>query len=99
MFSCEFCEISKNTFFTEHPWTTASKQTFLRIFRGLLLSILQSGNSRSHHYAQLGNALQKHFFAYSALIMGTLKGSTGRFFNFSAISQNFTGGSTGLDLP
>ena len=28
--------------------------------------------SRSNHYAQLGNALQKHFFAYSALIMGTL---------------------------
>ena len=29
--------------------------------------------SQSHHYAQLGNALQKHFFAYSTLIMGTLK--------------------------
>ena len=25
MFSCEFCEISKNTFFTEHLRTTASK--------------------------------------------------------------------------
>ena len=25
MFSCEICEISKNTFFTEHLWTTASK--------------------------------------------------------------------------
>ena len=24
MFSCEFCEISKNTFFTEHLQTTAS---------------------------------------------------------------------------
>ena len=24
MFFCEFCEISKNTFFTEHLWTTAS---------------------------------------------------------------------------
>ena len=23
-FSCEFCEITKNTFFTEHLWTTAS---------------------------------------------------------------------------
>ena len=23
-FSCEFCEISKNTFFTEYLWTTAS---------------------------------------------------------------------------
>ena len=24
VFSCEFCKISKNTFFTEHFWTTAS---------------------------------------------------------------------------
>ena len=24
VFSCEFCEISKNTFFTEHRWATAS---------------------------------------------------------------------------
>ena len=32
-----------------------------------------------------------HFFAYPALIMDTLKGSTGRFFNFSAQSQNFKG--------
>ena len=24
IFSCEFCEISKNTFFTEHLWTIAS---------------------------------------------------------------------------
>ena len=26
VFSCEFCEISKNTFFTEHLWTTASNK-------------------------------------------------------------------------
>ena len=25
MFSCEFCEISYNTFFTEHLWATASQ--------------------------------------------------------------------------
>ena len=25
VFSCEFCEISKNTFFTEHLWTNASE--------------------------------------------------------------------------
>ena len=36
MFSCEFCEISKNTFFTEHIWATASgfyseKQQFKRL--------------------------------------------------------------------
>ena len=28
VFSCEFCEIFKNTFFTEHLWTTASKGYF-----------------------------------------------------------------------
>ena len=27
VFSCEFCEISKNTFFTEHLQTTASDET------------------------------------------------------------------------
>ena len=25
VFSCEFCETSKSTFFTEHLWTTASR--------------------------------------------------------------------------
>ena len=25
VFTCEFCEISKNTFLTEHLWMTASK--------------------------------------------------------------------------
>ena len=29
VFSYEFCEISKNTFFTEHAWTTASYLTNL----------------------------------------------------------------------
>ena len=33
VFSCEFCETSKNTFFTEHLWTTASemKNTYLKV--------------------------------------------------------------------
>ena len=31
MFSCEFCEISKNTF-TEHLWETASKKTETVLF-------------------------------------------------------------------
>ena len=38
LFSYEFCEISKNTFFTEHLWATASKtskiQTFATIVNG-----------------------------------------------------------------
>ena len=32
--------------------------------------------SWSHNNGQLGNALQKHCFAFSVLIVGTLKGST-----------------------
>ena len=35
MFSSEFCEISENTFFTEHLWTTASLNTPLIIFLSL----------------------------------------------------------------
>ena len=31
MISCEFCEISKKTFFTEHLWTTASGLDWLLI--------------------------------------------------------------------
>lgn len=54
-------------------------------------------NSWSQHYDQLGNALQKHFFEYSGLVMRTLKGSTGQFFDFSA--KSFTGDSTGPDFP
>ena len=39
------------------------------------------------------------FFENSALIMDTLKGSTGLFFSFSTQRQNFTGGPTGPDFP
>ena len=31
MFSREFCEISKNTFFTEHLWATDSVQIYFDI--------------------------------------------------------------------
>ena len=32
VFSCEFYEISKNTFFTEHLWTTASRYMMDEVF-------------------------------------------------------------------
>ena len=32
VFSCEFREISKNTFFTEHLWVTASVLKFGRLY-------------------------------------------------------------------
>ena len=49
-------------------------------FLNFMILYHQNWWSRSHHYAQLGYALQKHTFAYSSLIMITLKGSTSRFF-------------------
>ena len=29
VFSCQFCQISKNIFFTEHSWTTASEHNLI----------------------------------------------------------------------
>ena len=39
VFSCEFCEIFKNTFFTEYLWTTAS--IIIWIFTEICLVILR----------------------------------------------------------
>ena len=42
MFSCELCEISKNTFFTEHLWTTASENgEYQKIRIGVLKQVLK----------------------------------------------------------
>ena len=35
MFSCEFCEFSKDTFFIEQLWTAASTYGFLMISGGI----------------------------------------------------------------
>ena len=34
MFSCEFCKISKKTFFTEYLWVTAYKKTIIDVWQG-----------------------------------------------------------------
>ena len=47
LFSCEFCEISKNTFFTEPPWTTASvvlQSTVAVLFSRIRTRIVQAQN-------------------------------------------------------
>ena len=78
------------------------KKISIRSIRELLLANISFcrkdivGHTQS---CSVGKWPQKTFFAYSALIMSTLKGFTGRFFSFSAQSQNFMGGSTGPDLP
>ena len=37
VFSCKFCEISKNTFFTEHLWATASGKVLQAQLSGVVL--------------------------------------------------------------
>ena len=40
VFSCEFCEISKKSFLTEHLWATASGKTlFYRTFQSVLVPL------------------------------------------------------------
>ena len=39
VFSCEYCETSKNTFFTKHLWTTASKVSKTHLFALMTKSI------------------------------------------------------------
>ena len=40
VFYCEFCEISKNTFFTEHLWATASVFAVLSLLFTFLLTVV-----------------------------------------------------------
>ena len=40
VFSCEFCKISKNIYFTEHHRTAASKQIIIVLFRFTIYSYL-----------------------------------------------------------
>ena len=40
VFSCEFCEISKNIFLTEHLWTTASVTSMFKYEREIYHVIL-----------------------------------------------------------
>ena len=47
MFSCEFCGISKNTFFSEHLWETASlylTKTFMKDIQAFLSDKDWNGN-------------------------------------------------------
>ena len=48
VFSCEFCEISKNTFFAEHLWATASEQFKMKLKKtlGQLMTSTTKGASR-----------------------------------------------------
>ena len=47
MFSCEFCDISKNTFFTEHFWKTASEYIVMAVV------MIETGNNFSNEIIKL----------------------------------------------
>ena len=53
VFSCEFCEISKNTFFTEHLWTTAS---------GIMITIYDSFHNIIYLMLEVFFVEQKVFY-------------------------------------
>ena len=42
LFSCKFCKISKNTFFTEHLWVIASEKplVYLRLWEIFMVGLL-----------------------------------------------------------
>ena len=46
VFSCKFCEISKNTFFTEHHWETAS--SVLIVLLKVSLQLHDVGKKKHH---------------------------------------------------
>ena len=49
MFSCEFCQISKNTFFTEHLWATASILREGRRLKQIEISIISKLHNESNN--------------------------------------------------
>ena len=73
--------------------------TFNNVNKTFTLKTPTSCKIVSHTFMLSREMASKNIFAYSALIMGTLRGAICRIFNFSAQSQNFIEGWTGLDLP
>ena len=67
VFSCEFCEISKNTFLTEHLWTTAS----------VLYGVYPTATLQKHLLLEIDcdkhYRLSKHFIKFPRTSSGTAK--------------------------
>ena len=72
MFSCECCEISKNTFFKEHLWATASKQVTvslqcLQTTISLISSCRRTGETILSNYWQNPKITAAvHYFNYNS---------------------------------
>ena len=72
MFSCEFCEISNNNFFTEHLWVIASKQVTvpmqcLQTAKSLISSCRRTGETIMSNYLQNSKITATvHYFHYNS---------------------------------
>ena len=66
MFFCEFCKISKNTFFTEHLWATASEQVTVSL-QCLQMAKWRTGETIFSNYWQKPKITATvHYFHYNS---------------------------------
>ena len=72
MFFCEFCEISKNTFFTEHLWATASEQVTVSL-QCLQMAKWRTGETILSNYWQKPKITATvHYFIIILIIIITI---------------------------
>ena len=65
VFSCEFCEISTNTFFTEHLQTTATVSSDMHIWHSVIKNQLVKKDLIPEKTPQNGGHLQLPFYKWS----------------------------------
>ena len=69
MFTCEFCEIFKNTFFTEHLRATASVTIYLLKAEKIITSaIFNSVNNLRSHLSQVVGLVNSCYSQYEVLL-------------------------------
>ena len=60
MFSCEFCEISKNTFFKEHLWAIASWFLTTKYILSILLNQIYLTIIKKEYSLKCRDVVQSH---------------------------------------
>ena len=64
-FSCEFCEISKNTFFTEHLWATAFVFSVSKLYFSVYYKAFQSAHEFQFFFFLGGGGIIFLFYLYN----------------------------------
>ena len=70
--SCKFCEISKNTFFTEHLWTTAS---FIFMTNQIILGVVQRNYIYPFNHDYLKIIREKNVYITSSNLLRSIAAS------------------------